>query len=68
MVWRLRADHGRKHEAGGDDNGTRLKAPRSLRRYEGRAHAARQTLWMCRRGLDDQGAITEEYDLEQILP
>ena len=44
MVWRLCADHGRKQETGDDDNGSGLEAPRSLRRYEGRARAARQTL------------------------
>jgi len=44
MMWRLRADHGRKQETGDDDNGSGLEAPRSLRRYEGRARAARQTL------------------------
>jgi hypothetical protein len=60
MVWRLHADHGRKHEAGDDDDDeNRPEAPRSLRRYEERAHAARQTVWMWRRGLDDQRAITE---------
>jgi len=41
MVWRLCADHGRKQETGGDDDGKASQAPRSLRRYDGRPRAAR---------------------------
>lgn len=59
MVWRPRVDHGRKHETGDEDDGKGMKAPRSLRRYERRARAARQRSLNMKTGLDDQQAITE---------